>query len=1060
MRISTRLKTAALVPTLMAAVTGVGLYIARASVETWEQRQTAAFAIRDMVGELSNLASSYASDPQERSRRQFLHMHQQATDLISVSVFDDTCQQRDLDGIARSTEVLKTLFLKMVSNNKRHGAGQSDALFAEAQQRLVGQILIRTRDAIYHASELVNRIDRSIHARQRSVHVWMLSLMLATAAALTVLLLGLMKRITRALKKLQEGTEAFGSGDMTFRIGMSGGDELGRLSQAFDRMAGTLQTTTVSRDELTAEVEQRSKVQDELQRQQEWLQVTLTSIGDAVLATDIDGRITFLNPVAATLTGWLHDQALGRRVHEVFRIVNEQTHEPCDDIVESVLREKRVVALANHTMLVTRDGRVVPIEDSAAPIRDSEDRVAGAVLVFHDVTEKRRAQQALRKSEKQYRELFSSMSEGFALNEIITDEGGQPCDYRFLDVNPAFERLTGLKRQDILGKRVLEVMPNNDPVWLRAFGKVALTGEPANLEIFSMPLNRWHEAFAYRPASRQFAVVFTDITARKRTEEALRQAKDELEQRVLERTAQLAQTVTVMEQEARDRIAAEQGVKTERQRLYDLLKTLPVYVVLLSPDYRVHFANRFFEERFGKSNGRRCYELLFNLTEPCENCETMKVLKTNAPHHWQWTGPNSRDYDIYDFPFTDSDGSSLIMEMGIDVTERNMAERALRQQSEQLRTLASELTLAEQRERRRLAEVLHDDLQQLLVGAKFLMFSLGRSPNEAVKKAAAEVLELIDQSIECSHSLTSELSPPILHQGGLVPALEWLAVWMQQKHGLNVILQTQGSTAPESEDIRVLLFQSVRELLFNASKHAGVKTVEVCLRKTDDHVEMTVSDKGAGFDPEATIPREGQTSGFGLFSIRERLSQLGGEMEIDSAPGRGSRFTIRAPIGLPSTVRDEDAEVPGTLAGPRGSRMGPESPKAVSGLSRIRVLLVDDHVVVRQGLSHLLREEPDIEIVGEASDGQTAIEMVSQFLPDVVTIDISMPGMDGIQATKTIHAEFPDVKVIGLSMFDEGQRGQAMLDAGAATYLAKNGPSEALVAAIRACARRVGRRES
>ena len=133
----------------------------------------------------------------------------------------------------------------------------------------------------------------------------------------------------------------------------------------------------------------------QVRRQREWLHVTLTSIGDAVLATDSAGKIAFLNPVAENMTGWQESAALGQPVQSVFRIINEQTRQPGEDIVARVLAEGRIVQLANHTVLVTRDSREVPIEDSAAPIKDATGLVIGTVVVFHDVTEKRRAEQSL-----------------------------------------------------------------------------------------------------------------------------------------------------------------------------------------------------------------------------------------------------------------------------------------------------------------------------------------------------------------------------------------------------------------------------------------------------------------------------------------------------------------------------------------------------------------------------------------------------------------------------------------------------------------------------------------
>ena len=129
----------------------------------------------------------------------------------------------------------------------------------------------------------------------------------------------------------------------------------------------------------------------------------------------------------------------------------------------------------------------------------------------------KRAEEALRESEERYRSLFNGMTEGFALHEIICDAKDEPCDYRFLDINPAFERLTGLNREDVIGKTHNEVLPDDDSLWVKAYGAVAITGEPTQFENYSPALGRHYEVFAYRPAPSQFAVVFKDITERKQS---------------------------------------------------------------------------------------------------------------------------------------------------------------------------------------------------------------------------------------------------------------------------------------------------------------------------------------------------------------------------------------------------------------------------------------------------------------------------------------------------------------------------------------------------------------
>ena len=167
---------------------------------------------------------------------------------------------------------------------------------------------------------------------------------------------------------------------------------------------------------------------------------------------------------------------------------------------------------------------------------------------------------------------------------------------------------------------------------------------------------------------------------RRESEEALLQAYEELEIRIQERTSELINLNTAFSiRKSTERKKAQQAVEVERKRSNDLLELMPAYLILLTPDYHVAYANRYFREQFGEDHGMRCYEYLFNRTEPCEICETYKVLKDNNPRTWEWTGPNGKNYSIFDFPFKETDGTILIMEMGIDVTELKNAEAKLKE---------------------------------------------------------------------------------------------------------------------------------------------------------------------------------------------------------------------------------------------------------------------------------------------------------------------------------------------------------------------------------------------
>ena len=385
-----------------------------------------------------------------------------------------------------------------------------------------------------------------------------------------------------------------------------------------------------------------------------------------------------------------------------------------------------------------------------------------------------------------------------------------------------------------------------------------------------------------------------------------------------------------------------------------------------------------------------------------------------------------------------------------DITDRKRAEDELRKRSRQLAQVASELTVSEQRERRRLAELLHEHLQQLLVGARMKAHSLADHGGKREREALDGLSRTLDEALASSRSITRDLAPPVSMHKDLPAAMRWLKCEMRTRYRLTVSVQVGKKVAPVTEAACVLLFTAARELLLNVAKHAGCGKASLRLGQEPGAIALTVSDQGKGAEPDALqVPNN--SHGFGLFSIRERAELLGGKLTVASGSGRGMRVTVSLPLPpeLPGT-----ANAPGAAAPTAGRRHTSRPKERRPGVSAqpIRVVFADDHRTVREGLVSLLRSQGGLTIVGEAENGAEAVACVKRLKPDVVVMDVSMPVMDGVEATQGIAKRWPDVRIIGLSMYDDPAVAQRMRNAGATDYVTKSAPVEKLIKAIRACA--------
>jgi len=612
------------------------------------------------------------------------------------------------------------------------------------------------------------------------------------------------------------------------------------------------------------DVADRKRAEEALRENEQQLSSIYNTVGDVIfhLEVETEGQYRFVsvNPSFCRVTGLSQEQIVGKTVTEVIP-------EPSLTMVLGKYRQaieaKTIVRWEEVSDYPT--GRLTG-EVSVAPVFDDQGKCTHLVGSVHDITERKRAEEALRENEAKLKTILDSSPCAI----IVSDLEG-----RVVDANNVSLKMFGVSaKEEAIGRSALEFVSPEDRDRARD-NLVKIPGDGPSGEVEYVLLRSDGSEFIGNVSSNlirdadgrpvRIVMVASDVTERKRAAEALRESEEML---------------SAVVGKAKDGI-------------------------ILIQDGRFRFVNRALADMLGYRREELLAQPFINFVAP----ESRELVAQRVEARLRGENPPS----VYEARILRRDGKLVDVELaatviqhrgkladvGIirDITERKLAEERLLAHEGQLRVLASELSLTEERERKRIAGELHDHACQSLVLARMKLDELLATMSGPQAEAFRGISSTLNETIEGVRELTFDLSSPTLYKFGLEAALEELLDdKFRSQMDLEYSFSDDHQPKPLTDDVRVLLFQSVREVLINVIKHAQAHRISLDIRRTEGSIRIAVTDDGIGFDVDGVFSLPARHRGFGLLNIKERLDYVGGAFEIDSRPGEGSRFALVAPL--------------------------------------------------------------------------------------------------------------------------------------------------------------------
>src|SRR6267378_1824529 len=751
----------------------------------------------------------------------------------------------------------------------------------------------------------------------------------------------------------------------------------------------------------------REQLSDELLREQrEWLRVTLSSIGDAVVTTNTDGNVTFLNPVAESLTGWTQEEAAGIPLERIFKIVNEETRRTVENPATRALRDGLIVGLANHTLLVDKNGTERPIDDSAAPIRDAKGEVAGVVLVFRDVTERRLQDRKIQDALAYAQSIVATVREPMV---VLHD------DLRVKTANRSFYQTFHVSPDETEGHLIHELGNRQwDIPKLRSMLE-SIRSNARPFEDFEVE----HDFPAIGPRSML------------------------LNARRVRESDGVSELILLAIEDVTDRRTAEADLRDSELRYRRLFETARDGILILdAATGKITDTNPFITEVLGFTKDELLDKELWEIglfEDKGASQRAFRQLQERGHIRYDDLPLENRSGRRVEVEFVSNvyevDHRSVIQCNIRDISERRQLERA-RVQTEAMADL--------HRRKDEFLAMLSHELRSPLAPIMNAVHLLGleRPSETALQKQARSIIErqvgqlrvLVDDLLEISRITTGRIR---LHEEDVdmriivKVALETVEPLATQRKQEIVVSLPQEPVWLHGDSYR--LEQVVVNLLNNAAKYSDEGgRIGLGLQQEEQDVVLRVTDSGVGIDPELlprifdlftqaerSLDRSQGGLGVGLTVAQKLVEMHGGRVEVASVLGKGSEFTVHLPR----------------------LRHGPESqPKTEARhpqLRSFRVLVVDDNADHADSTALLLqRMGHDVRVVYSSP---AALETAADFLPEVILMDIGLPLMDGYEVARRLrrHDRLKGVWMIAVSGYGQDSDRERSHAAGFNLHLVK-----------------------